>query len=159
MLKDIFIDNNIAKNFAHPLDPQYKKLVKWLFYSYHPSEADKNAYLVVSQKLLNEYHSTCRLCVSNTSIVAIVNTMLIQGRLRKFSHEEISNFKRIHYKPRVKRMLRCNCPDKEHHIPTVLMSDRKYALVGDNKLKADLVNFPGFRCLATKRPEAIPYDT
>ena len=30
MLKDLFIDNNVAKNFANPLDPEYKKLIQWL---------------------------------------------------------------------------------------------------------------------------------
>jgi len=30
MKKDIFIDNNIAKNFTNPLDGEYKKLVQWL---------------------------------------------------------------------------------------------------------------------------------
>jgi hypothetical protein len=32
MLKDIFIDNNIAKNFCNPVDPEYKNLVVPLNY-------------------------------------------------------------------------------------------------------------------------------
>lgn len=32
MKKDIFIDNNIASKFSNPLDPEYKKLIKWLDY-------------------------------------------------------------------------------------------------------------------------------
>ncbi len=47
-IKDIFIDNNIAKNFCNPLDPEYKRLIQWLI-------SDSTAYLVVSNKLIVEY--------------------------------------------------------------------------------------------------------
>ena len=29
-MKDIFIDNNIAKNFGNPMDEEYQKLIRWL---------------------------------------------------------------------------------------------------------------------------------
>jgi hypothetical protein len=44
-MKDIFIDNSIAKNFANPLDPEYKKLVAWLM-RYDQSHKSINAILV-----------------------------------------------------------------------------------------------------------------
>lgn len=47
--KDIFIDNNITKNFANPLDPEYKKLIKWLM-AFDEQDKAKNAYLVISNK-------------------------------------------------------------------------------------------------------------
>ena len=31
MIKDILVDNNIAKNFKNPANPEYEKLIKWLF--------------------------------------------------------------------------------------------------------------------------------
>jgi hypothetical protein len=43
MMKDIFIDNNIAKNFTLPYDDSYKNLLAWLY---------QEGALVVSQKLL-----------------------------------------------------------------------------------------------------------
>ena len=57
--KDLFIDNNIAKNFSNPLDPEYKKLIKWLIeFNSNPKKHDDNAHLVVSQKLIAEYYRT-----------------------------------------------------------------------------------------------------
>jgi hypothetical protein len=51
--KDIFIDNNIAKNFSNPLDPDYKKLIKWLReFNDDDPKIHNNAYLMVSNKLL-----------------------------------------------------------------------------------------------------------
>ena len=46
MLKDIFIDSNVAKNFANPLDPEYKKLVNWLM-NFDEDNQTNNAHLVV----------------------------------------------------------------------------------------------------------------
>ena len=45
MIKDLFVDNNIAKNFKNPADPHYEKLIKWLF---------EEGHLVLTQKLLKE---------------------------------------------------------------------------------------------------------
>jgi hypothetical protein len=59
MKKDIFIDNNIAKNFTNPLDPEYVKLIKWLLaYDEVPEGSPDyiNAHLAVSKKLLVEYY-------------------------------------------------------------------------------------------------------
>lgn len=60
--KDIFIDNNITKNFCNPLDPEYKKLIKWLM-AFDEQDKAKNAYLVISNKLLAEYYRTCGVVV------------------------------------------------------------------------------------------------
>ena len=46
-MKDIFIDNNVAKHFSPPITPSYKTFISWLY---------KEGALVVSQKLLNEYN-------------------------------------------------------------------------------------------------------
>jgi hypothetical protein len=81
MLKDIFIDNNIAKNFCNPLDPQYKNLIKWLMY-------DSTAYLVVSQKLLVEYVGSTGQSPSLTNITVIIDRLTRDGRIIKFSNEQ-----------------------------------------------------------------------
>ncbi|MDY6785065.1 MAG: hypothetical protein SW833_21400 [Cyanobacteriota bacterium] len=80
MKKDIFIDNNIAKNFANPLDPEYKKLIKWLL-------TQNDAYLVVSVKLLQEYKSTCANATSPTSIPLIIDRLTRDGRLLKIERQ------------------------------------------------------------------------
>lgn len=149
-MKDIFVDNNIAKNFATPKDVEYKKFIDWLI---------KRGYLVASIKLIHEYNRTCSGSYSCTSIVVILNRLISDKRIRIFSRIEIANFKRIYYKSSVRRILRSGYLDREYHIPTVLMSNRKYALVNDNDFKYDLVNFPGFTVSAEKRPEDLPYDS
>ena len=60
MKKDLFIDNNIAKNFSNPQDEEYIKLTKWLinFDSSDIENKDNYAHLVVSKKLLGEYNRT-----------------------------------------------------------------------------------------------------
>ena len=60
MINDIFIDDNIAKNFANPIDPEYRNLITWLL-SYY-ANPNQDAHLVVSQKLLEEYCGTVGLC-------------------------------------------------------------------------------------------------
>lgn len=155
-MKDIFIDNSIAKNFANPLDPEYKKLVSWLLnYSY--SDPLGNAFLVVCNKLLMEYGRTSSNSKSRTNILAIVDKLLREGRLNKIQNSEIKDFKQKHFKPKVVRCLTCNNADRDF-IPVVLLSHRKYALVADYAFRNDLIKFPGFVVCAERRPEDIPYD-
>ncbi len=155
MRKDIFIDNNIAKNFANPLDPEYKKLIQWLM-AYDEDDQAENAHLMVSNKLIAEYLRTSGLSSSNTNIAAIINKMTREDRLVKITNQEIKAFKRKHFKKKVLRKLACNKEDRDH-IPVVLLSHRKYALSLDDDFIADLTNFPGFVVLVAKRPKNLPY--
>ena len=154
--KDIFIDNNIAKNFTNPLDPEYKKLIKWLI-TFDEKRGANNAYLVVSNKLLAEYHRTSGLSYSLTNITIIIGKLQKEGRLIKISNQAIKEFKRKHFSKKVKRKLTCNQEDRDH-IPVVLLSDRKYALSLDIKFLYDLENFPGFIVTVARRPQNLPYD-
>lgn len=154
--KDIFIDNNIAKNFTNPLDPEYKKLIKWLI-TFDEKKKGHNAYLVVSNKLLAEYHRTSGLSYSLTNITVIIGKLQKEGRLIKISNQAIKEFKRQYFSKKVKKKLRCNQEDWEH-IPVVLLSDRKYALSFDFKFIVDLENFPGFLVKVARRPQDLPYD-
>lgn len=153
--KDIFIDNNIAKNFANPLDPEYKKLILWLI-KYIPENPDKNAVLVVSNKLLVEYCRTSGNSFSATSIPAIINKLTREGRLQKISNQGIKEFQQKYFSKAIRRKLKSNQEDQEH-IPVVLMSDRKYALTLDDKFTQDLLGFPGFTVTVGKKPTEIPY--
>ncbi len=156
MRKDIFIDNNITKNFANPLDPEYKKLIQWLM-AFNPNDAGKNAYLIISSKLIAEYMRTSGSASSLTNITVIISKMTKEGRLVKISNDELKDFKRKYFKKKVVRNFTCNKEDQDH-IPVVLLSHRKYALSLDDKFINDLINFPGFTLLAAKRPENLPYE-
>ncbi len=152
--KDIFIDTNIAKNFTNPIDPEYKKLIKWLMQS---ETGDNKAYLVVSKKLLAEYGRTMRHAASGSNIAVIINLLTRQGRLNEISNEQIRDFQQEHFTNKVKRKLMSNSEDREH-IPVVLLSDRKYALTFDEKLTADLQKIPSFTATVGKKTSDIPYD-
>jgi len=159
MRKDIFIDNNIAKNFSNPMDPEYKRLIQWLM-AFNPDKSgeDENAaYLVVSNKLIAEYQRTSGLAHSPTNITIIISKMTREGRLIKVTNEEIKEFKQKYFRKKVIKNLTCNREDRDH-IPVVLVSERKYALSLDNNFIYDLTHFPGFVVLAVKRPESLPYD-
>lgn len=156
MLKrDIFIDNNIAKNFSNPIDPEYKQLIKWLR-RFNP-ESKTDACLIVSNKLLIEYIATSGNSLSDNSIIAIIGELTKQGRLIKISNEQIKEFKQKYFTKKVERQLVSNKEDREH-IPVVLLSDRKYALTLDEKFTTDLIKFPSFTATVGKKPTDIPYD-
>jgi predicted nucleic acid-binding protein len=153
MLKDIFIDNNIAKNFGNPQDPEYKKLQKWLM----DNETEPKSYLVVSNKLLAEYYRSVGQSYYQNSIPSIIDKLTREGRLIKISNEQIKEFKRQYFTNKVKKNFTCNKEDQEH-IPVVLLSDRKYVLTLDQKFTDDLLNFPGFRVIVCAKPQDFPYD-
>jgi len=159
MKKDLFIDNNIAKNFSNPQDEEYIKLTKWLinFDSSDIGNKDNYAHLVVSQKLLVEYLRTSMGATSDTAIPIIIEKMQREGRLILISNQQIKDFKSAHYSSRVERNLRSNNEDREH-IPLVLLSDRKFALSYDDNFIYDLENFAGFTVRVEKRPEDLPYE-
>lgn len=158
MKHDIFIDNNIASKFANPADPEYKALIQWLMDNHELVEGapDDRAYLVVSQKLLAEYSRSCRDAAGVTSIPMIVNKMTQEGRLVKISNQQIKDFKNQHFTKAVVKKLQSNNEDRDH-IPTVLLSDRRYVLTYDDDFKYDLEHFPGFTVIVEKRPENLAY--
>ena len=159
MKKDIFIDNNIASRFKNPADPEYIKLIKWLL-SYQKVNEDEediiNAHLVVSNKLLSEYHLSNYNVKGNQNIITIISILTKQGRLSKISNQAIKDFKQEYYTKKNVKKLTCNQEDREH-IPIILLSDRKYALAIDDAFVSNILSFPGFHALACKRPEEMPY--
>lgn len=159
MRKDLFIDNNIAKNFSNPQDKEYIKLTEWLreFDSADIENKDNYAHLVVSKKLLVEYYRTSMGAVSDTAIPAIIDKLTREDRLIIISNQQISNFKLAYYSRRIERSLRSNNEDREH-IPLVFLSDRKFALSYDDNFIYDLEHFAGFVVRVEKRPENLPYE-
>ncbi len=154
-MKDIFIDNNVAKNFANPVDPEYKRLIRWL--RKFDGDLEDSAHLVVSNKLIAEYKRTSGGAYSGTNIAVIIGQLNKEGRLPKITNQQIKDFQRKYFKKKVIRRLTCNREDQDH-IPVVLLSHRKYALSLDNDFTRDLMNFPGFNAWVEKRPQDLPYD-
>jgi hypothetical protein len=155
MKKDLFIDNNVAKNFTNPMDEEYKKLIKWL-YKYENGSSE-NAYLVVSKKLISEYYRSSINAHTNTCIFVIIDKLTREGRKINISNEQIKEFQRKKFTKKVLKNLKSNIEDRDL-IPIVLLSDRKYALTYDINLTYDLVNFPGYNARVEKRPENLPYN-
>lgn len=154
MTKDIFIDNNIAKNFANPIDSNYKELISWL--NKFDKNSQLNAHLVVSNALLKEYLDSSRNCSKSSSIPALISKLTMEGRLKKFKNNEIKDFQNQHFTKTISRSLLSN--NKDHpHIAIVLMSARKYALTLDHDFFRDLQSFPRFNVTVAKRPEDIDY--
>jgi hypothetical protein len=154
-MKDIFIDNTVAKNFVNPLDPEYKKLIAWLK-TYNKNNHLGSAHLVVSKKIIGEYKRTCGASLSDNSIIAIVDLCTKQGRLNNITNDQIKGFRASYFTKKVCRHLRSNSADHDH-IPAILLSYRKFAIIIDDAFIYDVVNFPGFHAIAVKRPEDINY--
>jgi hypothetical protein len=154
--RDIFIDNGIARCFCNPIDPEYKRLYKWLE-TYDPSTPSQNAYLMTSNKIINEYNRTCANTNSDKNIAVLINKLLSEGRTKKIHNDQIKEFQREHFKPHIKRRLKCNRADHDH-IPVVLLSDRRYALSSDPRFRGDINSFPSFNARAERRPQDLPYD-
>jgi len=145
-MKDLLVDNTVAKNFCNPLDPEYKLLVKWLF---------EEGVLVVTQRLLVEYIATAGTSGSNTSMPAVIDYLTRVGRLARFGKRELADFR---IPPRVARRLRSN-PEDHDSVKAVMLSVRKFALSHDDAFRHDVNNFPGFAAVAAIRPCDIPYSS
>ena len=144
-MKDILVDNTVAKNFSYPLDPHYKEFIGWLY---------KTGVLVVTQHLIIEYHRTCAASDSSTSMPALIDHLQREGRLKKFSKTTLGNFR---FKTKVQRALRSNREDHDS-IKAVMLSVRKFALSHDKNLRHDINAFPGYSARAERRPQDLPYN-
>jgi len=144
MSKDLLVDNSIAKNFCNPLDAHYKVFIHWLFVE---------GELVVTQSLLKEYHASTAGSPSPTNIVVIVAKLTADGRLRRFTKQDLNLFQIPNH---VARCLRSNRKDWDS-IKAVMLSTRKFALSLDNDFVFDVNNYPGYLARAERRPQDLPY--
>ncbi len=156
MRNDIFIDNNIAKSFSTPLDPEYIKLIAWLR-KRNADAPQKDAFLVLSNKLIGEYHRSNLHSSAASNILTLVSILTKQGRIHKISNESIKAFQQKHFTKAVERRLRSNHEDRGH-IPVILLSDRKFALAIDQNFCKDLQSFPKHKARVESRPESLPYS-
>lgn len=158
MKKDIFIDTNIACNFANPMDKNYKDLIAWLNddHEIKSGQTDDRAYLVVSKKLLQEYCASFRGSSLVNAMPVLVARLQQSNRLVVVTNQQISDFKNAHFKKSIVNKMQSNSEDREH-IPVVLLSERKFVLTNDGKFAHDLNLFPGFSVTCSNRPEKIPY--
>lgn len=145
-MKDIFIDANIASKFANPPNEDYLKFIKWLEFE-DESEPQNNAFLVVSSMIVTEYFAGCRNYNEGTSITAIYDKMQKGKRLNRKEKNEIDDFIKRNFTPKIWNDLRCKRrgSNDPKHIALILLSDRKMALTEDNDLLYDLLNFPKFK--------------
>jgi len=156
MKKDIVIDNNIAINFSKLPDDEHKKLYMWLMKN-DLEQPEQNAYIVVSQKLINEYARSSMYAKSLTNIAVVLAKMQKQGRRIFITNQQIKDFQKEHFTKKTLKKLKSNDEDREH-IPVVFMSERKYVLTLDENFSYDLLHFPKFIARVEKRPENLPYD-
>ena len=160
MKKDIFIDTNIAKNFANPMDKSYKQLVEWLAKYDNRlanNDADDAAFLVLSHKLLKEYIDGNKNAYAATNIVALVDKLTRENRLHRFNKQQIIAFKQAHYSKSF--LKKFNKLDKDlDHIPIICLSDRQFALTNDTLLTTALQQITGFSPTISNRPEKLPYN-
>ena len=152
-MKDIFIDNNVAKDFATPINPNYKDLIRWLI-TYN--DDDDDAYLVLSKKLMNEYVASSQSCFKSTAITTIISKLTREGRINSFENKEIKTFISTFYKAKVVKRLRSNQKDR-FHIPIVVLSNRQIAITIDANFAYDLVNFPKSNITVSDCPSKINY--
>lgn len=161
-MKDIFIDNNVAKNFATPIDSHYKDLITWINefdeekVKSNPDDIKNFAHLVVSQKLLKEYLDSSKNSAKFNAIPSIINRLTREGRIIKFSKNNIDDFISENFSKTIKKNLLSN--EQDHcHLVVILLSNRKYCLTYDKNLTMDLLNFPGHSVNVKKRPEDLDY--
>lgn len=130
-MKDLFIDNNIAKELSPPLSQEYKELIDWLF---------KEGALVVSQKLLNEFNQGLVNLSSvkrNESILGIIGKLTQEGRINKISSHQLNNYT---IPKKNEKTLLSNWKDRDH-LKTIILSFRKLAITSDNNFRRDINGF------------------
>lgn len=129
--KDIFIDNNIAKNFTNPADTAYKDLIQWL---------KEYGYLCVSSGILTEYHRSNIGNFGNSAITTIIDILIRKNRLINIKNNQIKEYQNSKVYRQKENQLQSNREDREH-IAVVMLSDRKKALTLDKKFEEDLSLF------------------
>lgn len=141
---DLFVDSNLSEHFAKPVRPEYRELIRWL---------SEEGCLVACQSLIREYHAAVRGATSQTTLVAIVDRLQRDGRIRRFSNKDLRAFR---MSTAVRRRLRSNWTDHDF-IKIVLLSDRKLGLSEDRNLARDINNFPGHQAKVARAPSEIDY--
>lgn len=141
---DLFVDADRSKYFSRPVDPRYRKLIEWL---------RSDGQLVVCASLIREYEGAVRGSTSPTTLVALVNHLQRDGRLKRFDRRALNAFR---IRKHVEKRLRSGMKDRDH-LKIVLLSDRKLGVSGDGNFRRDVNNFPGYSAVVRRHPSEVPY--
>lgn len=131
--KDIFIDADIANAFAGIPDG-WGDFIDWLI----DKESKYNSIIVYSNALYHEYDNGNKGCAKETSILSILDRMIQEGRYIKITNKQIESFNSTYC---TKFDFTCNYKDRQH-FALIFLSDRKMALIKDNKFASDVKRFP-----------------
>ena len=140
-MKDVFFDTNLSSNLINPVAKEYKDFLNWLF--------DVGA-LVMTNKLEVEYGR------GDQNLIVVIHKLTIEGRLNRINNRALSSYS---FPKRIERRLLSNNADRVH-IKCVILSNRKMAIVGDNKLQRDINNLPrigGVKPVAENSPSMLNY--
>lgn len=139
-MRDIFIDADIACKIHKPLDG-YEQFVEWLLYN--GEDKSKNAFLVVSNKILKDWFGRPgSSTATKNSIAAIYEQLNREYRLNKITNKDLDNFCKQHITPNnIWRKLTCKRKGSEDpfHFMAIYLSNRKMALTEDINLTNDLM--------------------
>lgn len=145
-MKDIFIDNCCVRFINNPSDSinknGYKELIKWLM--------DKDSALVLTKKILNEYHQGLRGCTTCAFIIILDNVK----KNKRCSNVNEEKIKIEVNKKAIKKKLTSN-PKDHFHILSVMYSVRKKAISKDQNFINDIIKLGGE---ATEDPDFINYS-
>ncbi len=114
------------------------------------------AHMNVCNRLLSEYSRSARNTGIATSLPILVELLQRQGRLIKFTNNEIEIFKNKHFKKKVTKKFVSNGQDWDY-IAVVALSERKLALTEDKNLSKDLKTLPKFDISVADSPEKLDY--
>ncbi len=155
-MKDIFIDNNIAKNFTNPVDTNYQKLISWLLH-FEESKIECCAHLVLTNKILQEYKNSNRNNFNSQNIILIIGKLTEQRRLNFIENKILKKYK---FPTNIEKKICCLGKDKIH-LKAILLSHRKIALIIDSKFRNAVNSHPKVNKIKPKaesRPEDLDYE-
>lgn len=141
---DLFVDANQSSHFCRPMDAHYRDLIEWLWTDGH---------LVVCQALIVEYSRAVSGSDKQRTLVALVDRLQREGRLRRFGKAELREFR---ISERMRKKLLSNRSDHDF-LKIVLLSDRKLGLSADYKFRRDVNSFPGSGAFVGAHPSDVDY--
>lgn len=140
-MKDIFLDTNLSKKLINPIESEYLEFINWLY---------SEGALVMSNKLKCEYLR------GNQNLIVVINKLTIDGRLNPIKNSLLKSFT---FPKRIENKFISDFNDRVH-IKSIVLSHRKIALIGDNKLLFDINSLPrfdGIKPIAEDNPSKIDY--
>ncbi len=164
MKKDIFIDATLASKFVSTKDPLLIELINWL--DDNTQKGDDIHYLLATDYIRKEYYDGNQNCSQYYCMGMIYSRLQQQERLNLKTKKEIEAFQKKYFTKKIwNKHLTCktNCKGEKsndpEHIASILMSDRKIAIIEEDAFRTDLVTFPvlGEEVTAVDCPSKVNY--